>query len=198
MSTAPITPAFGRHVVTAVLVAHNGAHWLPQSAAGLRAQTRPPQRFVAVDTGSTDGSADILRQLLGADRVVAAPLGTGFGAAVDLGVAATDERSGEAYPPPGDDDEPDGDQPVQWLWLLHDDAEPELHALEHLLRHVDSSPTVAVAGPKLRGWSNRRTLLEVGVTIARSGRRETGLERREQDQGQHDGVHDVLAVSTAG
>src|SRR5688572_16615670 len=172
MSTAPITPAFGRHVVTAVLVAHNGAHWLPQSAAGLRAQTRPPQRFVAV--------------------------GTGLGAAVDLGVAAADERSGEAYPPPGDDDEPDGDQPVHWLWLLHDDAEPELHALEHLLRHVDSSPTVAVAGPKLRGWSNRRTLLEVGVTIARSGRRETGLERREQDQGQHDGVHDVLAVSTAG
>ncbi len=197
MSTAPITPAFGRHVVTAVLVAHNGARWLPQSAAGLRAQTRPPQRFVAVDTGSTDGSADILGQLLGADRVVAAPLGTGFGAAVDLGLAATDERSAEAYPPP-DDDEPDGDQPVQWLWLLHDDAEPEPHALEHLLRHVDSSPTVAVAGPKLRGWSNRRTLLEVGVTIARSGRRETGLERREQDQGQHDGVHDVLAVSTAG
>ncbi len=87
---------------------------------------------------------------------------------------------------------------MQWLWLLHDDAEPEPNALEHLLRHVDSSPTVAVAGPKLRGWSNRRTLLEVGVTIARSGRRETGLERREQDQGQHDGVHDVLAVSTAG
>jgi GT2 family glycosyltransferase len=196
MSTAPTSPAFGRHVVTAVLVAHNGARWLPQSAAGLRAQTRQPQRFIAVDTGSTDGSADILGQLLGADRVVAAPLGTGFGAAVDLGVAATDERSAETYPP--DEDLPDGDQPVQWLWLLHDDAEPELHALEHLLRFVDSSPTVAVAGPKLRGWSNRRTLLEVGVTIGRSGRRETGLERREQDQGQHDGVHDVLAVSTAG
>src|SRR5215210_5803655 len=200
MSTATVTPAFRRHVVTAVLVAHNGARWLPQSAAGLLAQTRPPQRFVAVDTGSTDGSADILGQLLGADRVVAAPLGTGFGAAVDLAVAASDERSGEAYPPTDGDgpDGPDDDQPVQWLWLLHDDAEPELHALEHLLRHVDSSPTVAVAGPKLRGWSNRRTLLEVGVTIARSGRRETGLERREQDQGQHDGIHDVLAVSTAG
>ena len=197
MSTAPNTPAFGRHVVTAVLVAHNGARWLPQSAAGLLAQTRPPQEFVAVDTGSTDDSADLLGQLLGADRVVAAPLGTGFGAAVDLGLAATDQASAEAHPPP-DDDRSDSDQPVQWLWLLHDDAEPEPHALEHLLRHVDSSPTVAVAGPKLRGWSNRRTLLEVGVTIARSGRRETGLERREQDQGQHDGIHDVLAVSTAG
>ncbi|MEP6761043.1 MAG: glycosyltransferase family 2 protein [Sporichthyaceae bacterium] len=197
MSTPATPPAFGRHVVTAVLVAHNGARWLPQSAAGQRAQTRAPQRFVAVDTGSTDGSAAILVQLLGPDRVVTAPLGTGFGSAVELGVAATDKRYGEAYSPPGDEVAA-ADRPVQWLWLLHDDAEPELDALEQLLRFVDSSPTVAVAGPKLRGWTNRRTLLEVGVTIARSGRRETGLERREQDQGQHDGVHDVLAVSTAG
>jgi GT2 family glycosyltransferase len=180
--------------VTAVLVAHNGARWLPQSAAGLRAQTRPPERFVAVDTGSSDESADILGQLLGPDRVVAAPVGTGFGAAVDRGLAATDERYDETYPPP------DGDLPAatQWIWLLHDDAEPEPDALQRLLLFVESSPTVAVAGPKVRGWTNRRTLLEVGVTIARSGRRETGLERREQDQGQHDGVHDVLAVSTAG
>ena len=197
MSTDPTPPAFGRHVVTAVLVAHNGARWLPQSAAGLRAQTRAPQRFVAVDTGSTDGSADILGRLFGADRVVSAPVGTGFGAAVDLAIAPTDESYAQADPPP-DREPPAADQPIQWLWLLHDDAEPEPHALEHLLRLVDSSPTVAVAGPKLRGWTNRRTLLEVGVTIARSGRRETGLERREQDQGQHDGVHDVLAVSTAG
>ena len=103
MSTAaPSPPAFGRHVVTAVLVAHNGARWLPQSAAGLRAQTRPPQRFVAVDTGSTDGSAGILAQLLGPDRVVDAPLGTGFGAAVGVGLAAIDDRNGETYPAPGD------------------------------------------------------------------------------------------------
>ena len=63
---------------------------------------------------------------------------------------------------------------------------------------VESDPSIAVVGPKIRAWHERRLLLEVGVSIARSGRRETGLERREQDQGQHDGVHDRLAVSTAG
>jgi len=197
----PPTPAFARHLVTAVLVAHNGARWLPQTAGGLRAQTRPPQRFVAVDTGSSDDSAALLAELLGPDRVVAAPLGTGFGAAVARGIAATDERHDEAYAednPVAQDNSDDPAEPVQWLWLLHDDAEPEPDALERLLGLVDSSPTVAVAGPKIRGWANRRVLLEVGVTIARSGRRETGLERREQDQGQQDGVHDVLAVSTAG
>ncbi len=57
---------------------------------------------------------------------------------------------------------------------------------------------MAIVGPKLRGWYDRRQLLEVGVSIAHSGRRWTGLDRREQDQGQHDHVRAVLSVSTAG
>ena len=41
-------------------------------------------------------------------------------------------------------------------------------------------------------------LLETGVTIDRAGRRITGVEPREVDQGQHDGDRDVLAVGSAG
>jgi hypothetical protein len=41
-------------------------------------------------------------------------------------------------------------------------------------------------------------LLEAGVSIAGNGARWTGLEPLEYDQGQHDGDHEVLAVSTAG
>ncbi len=93
-------------------------------------------------------------------------------------------------------------EPVQWLWLLHDDCAPEPDALAELLRVVEHEHEwpgdVAVVGPKLRGWYDRRQLLEVGVTIANSGRRWTGLDRREQDQGQHDQVRPVLSVSTAG
>ncbi len=40
--------------------------------------------------------------------------------------------------------------------------------------------------------------MEVGVTVARTGERVTGLERRELDQGQHDVVTDTLAVGSAG
>ncbi|MBW1601845.1 glycosyltransferase [Streptomyces sp. JJ66] len=89
-------------------------------------------------------------------------------------------------------------EPVHWLWLLHDDCAPEPDALLELLRVADSSPSAAVVGPKLRSWYNQRQLLEVGVSIASSGRRWTGLDRREQDQGQHDQVRQVLSVSTAG
>ena len=47
-------------------------------------------------------------------------------------------------------------------------------------------------------WPRERALLEVGVTTSLGGRRDTGIEPGEFDQGQHDKVRDVLAVSSAG
>ncbi len=172
--------------VTTVLVSHDGAAWLPRTLAALAAQSHPTDTVVAVDTGSTDDSRALITEALGPSCLVEAGSGTGFGAAVLLGVAhAAAQRS----PVPGE---------REWIWLLHDDAEPDPRALEHLLAEVTRDPSIGIAGPKVRGWYDRRLLLEVGVTIARSGRRETLLERREQDQGQHDGTRQVLAVNTAG
>ncbi|MEW2166404.1 glycosyltransferase [Streptomyces sp. NPDC007084] len=216
---AAAAPEFPRHVVTAVLVSHDGARWLPEALAGLLGQERPVQNAVAADTGSADDSALLLTDALGADHVLHLARRTGFGQAVEeasrtAGVLTPDDLpylkrpSGwdpvtrswrdDAYDLP---ELPYG-EPEQWLWLLHDDSAPEPDALAHLLRVVESERElgheVAIVGPKLRGWYDRRQLLEVGVTIANSGRRWTGLDRREQDQGQHDHVHPVLSVSTAG
>ncbi|WP_369271468.1 glycosyltransferase [Streptomyces sp. R11] len=214
------TPEFPRHVVTAVLVSHDGARWLPDALAGLLGQERPVQFAVAADTGSGDHSAQLVTDALGADRVLHLARRTGFGQAVEEAnrtapVLTPDELAylkrpsgwdpvtrtwrDDAYDMP---ELPHGD-PVQWLWLLHDDCAPEPDALAQLLRVVENEyelgrDDVAVVGPKLRGWYDRRQLLEVGVTIANSGRRWTGLDRREQDQGQHDHVRPVLSVSTAG
>ncbi|KAA0930530.1 glycosyltransferase [Streptomyces apricus] len=212
-------PEFPKHVVTAVLVSHDGARWLPDAVAGLLGQDRPVQNAVAADTGSADSSAQLVTDALGADRVLHLARRTGFGQAVEeavrsAGVLTPDDLpylkrpSGwdpvtrswrdEAYDMP---ELPYG-EPEQWLWLLHDDCAPEHDALAQLLRVVenerDMGREVAIVGPKLRGWYDRRQLLEVGVTIAHSGRRWTGLDRREQDQGQHDHVQPALAVSTAG
>ncbi|QNP72340.1 glycosyltransferase [Streptomyces roseirectus] len=214
------TPEFPRHVVTAVLVAHDGARWLPDALAGLLGQERPVQSVVAADTGSADDSAQQLTEALGEGRVLHLARRTGFGQAVEEAVRAAPVLTPEELPylkrPSGWDpvtrtwrddaydlpELPHG-EPVQWLWLLHDDSAPEPDALAELLRVVDNElelgrDDVAVVGPKLRGWYDKRQLLEVGVTIASSGRRWTGLDRREQDQGQHDHVRPVLAVSTAG
>ncbi len=206
-------------MVTAVVVSHDGARWLPKVLAGLLGQERPVQNAVAADTGSADDSAQLLTEALGADRVLHLARRTGFGQAVEEASRTAQVLTPEDLPylkrPSGWDpvtrtwrddaydlpDLPHG-EPEQWLWLLHDDSAPEPDALARLLRVVEDEHElgrdVAVVGPKLRGWYDRRQLLEVGVTIANSGRRWTGLDRREQDQGQHDHVHPVLSVSSAG
>jgi GT2 family glycosyltransferase len=178
-----------RHIVTVVIVNHDGARWLPETLAAVRAQTRPVQRVVAADTGSTDGSTDTLAEYLPADAVVRLPAETGFGdsvrAALELPRSSTPVRGFE-------------DDATEWIWLVHDDLTPEKDTLAHLLAAADRDPRAAVLGPKLRDWFDRRLLVEAGVTIDGAGRRETGLEQREFDHGQHDGTRQVLAVSSAG
>ncbi|MGC3001654.1 glycosyltransferase, partial [Streptomyces sp. G35A] len=217
---AAATPEFPRHVVTAVLVSHDGARWLPDALSALLGQERPVQFAMGADTGSADDSARLVTDALGDDRVLHLARRTGFGQAVEECHRTAPVLTPEELPylkrPSGWDpvtrswrddaydlpELPHG-EPVQWLWLLHDDCAPEPDALAQLLRVVENEyelgrDDVAVVGPKLRGWYDRRQLLEVGVSIADSGRRWTGLDRREQDQGQHDHVRPVLSVSTAG
>ncbi len=179
MPASPLTDAS----VAVLLVSHDGARWLPTVIDGLRAQSgvvegRVP--VVAVDTGSKDQSAALLRDGFG--DVVEAPSSTSYPAAVRIGLERLDEVAPAA----------------EWVWLLHDDASPAPDALDALLAAAHQHPDVDVLGPKLREWPSLRRLLEVGVTITGTGHRELGLERGEFDQGQHDDVRPVLAVNTAG
>lgn len=80
---AATAPEFPRHVVTAVLVSHDGARWLPDALAGLLGQERPVQNAVAADTGSADDSARLVTEALGAERVLHLARRTSFGTAVD-------------------------------------------------------------------------------------------------------------------
>lgn len=164
--------------VALLVVSHDGARWLPTVIEGIRAQTVAPDRVVAVDTGSKDESAQLLRDAFGRVHVVRAT--TSFPEAVELGLEQLR------------DDAP------EWIWILHDDATPDPRALEWLLIAAEADPGIDILGPKLREWPSLRRLLELGVTISGTGRRETGLERGEYDQGQHDEVRTVLAVNTAG
>src|SRR4051794_9741543 len=79
---AALATEVARQSVTVVLVSHDGARWLPGTLAGLAAQTHRPDRIVAVDTGSTDGSVRLLTEALGGHAVYTADRTTGFGAAV--------------------------------------------------------------------------------------------------------------------
>ncbi|MGQ0632838.1 MAG: glycosyltransferase [Sporichthyaceae bacterium] len=170
------------HHVTAVLISHNGERWLPQVLAGLTAQTQAPVRVLCADTGSTDSSPALITAATGSVPLALAP-STGYGAAIGAVLREVPADTGTER---------------EWLWLLHDDSEPEPEALAQLLIAVEADPSLAIVGPKVRGWYKRRVLLEVGVSIDAGGRRETDLERGEQDQGQHDQRRSALAVSSAG
>lgn len=169
--------------VTALLVSHDGARWLPAVLAGLTGQTLPVDRVVVVDTTSRDDSVALVRA--GLDRldhvVDVVPGSTSYPAAVDHGLGLAPQVG-----------------PDEWIWLLHDDSNPAPTALAELLRAAAEHPGADIVGPKLREWPSLRRLLEVGLTITGTGHRETGLERGEYDQGQHDAVREVLAVNTAG
>jgi GT2 family glycosyltransferase len=164
--------------VVALLVSHDGARWLPNVIKGLRGQSVPLDSVVCVDTSSRDGSDDLLLDAF--DEVATASGRTSYPEAVQLGLEqiALDD--------------------AEWIWLLHDDSNPAPDALEQLLAAAADDPGADILGPKLREWPSLKRLLEVGVTISGTGRRETGLEAGEYDQGQHDEVRQVLAVNTAG
>lgn len=164
--------------VGVILVAHNGATWLPKVLASFADMFHAPTFWQVVDVSSTDGGADLLRDSFGSERITYAPSGTGFGDAVRLGL--------EVLPP------------TDWIWLLHDDSAVLPGTLSGLLDTATSAPDIAVVGPKIREWPSLRRLLEVGLTITATGSRETGLETGEPDAGQHDRPRDVLAVNTAG
>ncbi|MSZ27036.1 MAG: glycosyltransferase, partial [Actinobacteria bacterium] len=169
--------------VTAIVVTHDGVTWLNEVVASLSSQKHKIDQIIAVDNGSIDGSVKLLNKA--GIEVIKKSRRTGFGAAVAAAVAKL---------PPLDESE----NKQEWLWILHDDCAPDRHALGKLLEAVISRPQVGIAGPKILGWYDRKHILEAGISITENGTRWTGLEEREHDQGQHDEVKTVLAVSTAG
>lgn len=164
--------------VAAILVAHNGAAWLPKVFESLSVMEFAPTSWNVVDVSSTDGSGDLLRETFGAERITYAPSGTGFGAAVELGLREAPR--------------------TDWIWLLHDDSAVTPGTLAGLLDEATSASDIAAVGPKIREWPSLKRLLEVGLSITSTGGRETGLEPGEPDAGQHDRSRDVLSVNTAG
>jgi GT2 family glycosyltransferase len=179
--------------VTAVVVTRGHSPFLESTLAAVRDQQRIPDDVVVVDIDAarTTGSELGLRTDHDGARFVAAGGVQTFGQAVDAALAAHG-------------------QPGGWMWLLHDDSAPEPEALLELLRAIEHTQAVGIVGCKQRRWplaadgtpapqnSSGSVLIEVGHTVTPLGRRFTGIDDTEIDQGQHDSREDVLAVGLAG
>lgn len=166
--------------VTAIVVAHSGGPRLQRTLDAIAAQTRQPDAVIAVDCASTDDAARLL-----ADARPTHLLRSGeklpFGSAVSTAV--------RVLPPTSSSDE--------LIWLLAHDTAPEPEALQALLGALEVSPSVAVVGPKLVDADDAAFIREFGEAMTPFGA-SLPLVENELDQAQHDGLSDVLAVSSAG
>jgi GT2 family glycosyltransferase len=176
------------HVVTAVVVCRDGAKRLPKTLDALADQVRRVDRLVVVDLGSTDRTLAVAKDRVGEAHVIqvepAGGVGGAIGAALELLASRPERRSRD-------------EAATEWLWLLHDDSAPEPEGLDELLLRVVHSPSVWLAGPKLLDWDGA-LLVQAGLSVDSAGRLDTGLDRREPDQGQRDDADEVLAVGIAG
>ena len=173
-----LTPMFPR--VTAILVVHRGGDHLRRTLAALDAQTRRPDALIAV---LTEADADAHDQVSAASptRVVELSRRLSFGEAIRAADGVLDEPAS------------DGDA----LWLLAEDSAPAPDALAALVATLETAKSVAIAGPKLREWDAPDRIAGFGRTMTRLGR-SVAIVDDEIDQGQHDGLSDVLGLDPAG
>ncbi len=166
--------------VLVILVVKDGEAWVRGTLAALSKQRYPRLGIIAVDNGSRDGSAQILRTMLGEPRVVSLPTNRGFPAAV----AEALRRAGNAAE-------------ADYLLMLHDDAVLSPGSLARMVETAERIEGVGVVGPKVVDWDDPTILREVGLSTDRFGYPFSPLEEEELDQGQYDRARDVLYVSSS-
>lgn len=120
------------NTLAAVVVTYNRAGLLLECMAALLAQSRPIDRIILIDNASTDGTADLLKSHGYLDHplvdYVRLSSNTGGAGGFHEGV-----RRGMAGG-------------YDWLWLMDDDAEPAIDAVERMSDHF--------ARPEIAGIAN--------------------------------------------
>ena len=164
--------------VTAVVVIHDADDFFVVTAQAVANQTHKPDRILVIDSGENPES--------NSNRELSETLGFDY---IRVGPEATLQDSIQAAIS-------GSNHPGQWLWILHDDSAPAPTALQELVAAVELSPSVAIAGPKLMRWQQARMIGQLGLTLT-PGLAPFSPVSSQFDQGQHDDIDDVMAVSTA-
>ncbi|HJU23287.1 MAG TPA: glycosyltransferase, partial [Casimicrobiaceae bacterium] len=166
--------------ILVLLVASDGAVWLPDVLKGLRAQQYRPIKVLAVDNASGDGSGAILGKAFGVRRIVSLERRIGYGRALAAGLKIAAERRLDA----------------DAFLLLHDDAALLPGAVDSMVNTMRSTGA-GIVGAKLLEWDDPSLLQDFGQTTDRYGRAVPRVERGDIDQGQHERVEEVLFATSA-
>jgi GT2 family glycosyltransferase len=159
-------------LVQGVLVTCDPGPNLPAVLASIAAQDYPALALLVVDTGSreVDAVEDAVRAGLPGARFVRRT-DRNLSAAANLPI-----EEGTSAP---------------FLLLLHDDVRLDPDAVRQLVEEMFRS-NAGIAGAKLVDWDEPDRLLQVGMSVDKTGWPASLVDRGELDQEQHDAVRDVF------
>ena len=179
---------FSRGTVTAIVVARGMSPELRSLLDALAAQSRVVDHLIVCDVRAPRTSPLASGQVVVAEDLPENALLVSVGRARNISDAlakATKDHSALQLITASD-----------WLWILHDDCLPADTCLEEQLAATEAGASIGAVTPKV--FRADGTLAEVGIHATASGRRVPLVLDGEIDQGQYDGVTDVLAGGSAG
>ncbi|NLX99074.1 MAG: glycosyltransferase family 2 protein [Rhodopirellula sp.] len=162
-------------VATSVIVVnYNGIALLADCLNSLAAQTYRDFEVIFVDNGSSDGSVAQAVALMPDVRIVALNENLGFAGGNNAGIRRAQGSN---------------------IVLLNNDTLVDPHFLEELVRGVDCGRRVGMVAPKILNYYDRTRIDSVGgLVLCRDGLGQ-GRGRGERDEGQYDGLGEVLVPS---
>jgi GT2 family glycosyltransferase len=162
----------GELVVTLAVLSYDGRQLLEMSLPAIFEQTYRDFEVLVLDNGSSDGTADWLREQWPQVRVVALPQNVGVTAA--LNVCVTEARGA-------------------FVMLLNNDVELTSTCLQSLVESLVEHPEAGSAAPKLLDFKDRGVLDGAGDILTWAGfpgRRGHG----ERDSGQYDRPQEIFGA----
>jgi GT2 family glycosyltransferase len=161
----PLSAAF-------VIPCWNGRRWLDGCLDSLLAQTRPADELIVVDNGSTDGSAEHVREHFPQVRVVELPNNTGFAGASNVGLRAVSTDA---------------------VALINQDVRLEPDWLARTLAALERSPDAASVATKMLDMGDPALVYDAGDILRRDGACEQ-RGRFERDDGRFDDPGEIFGA----
>lgn len=165
--------SLGAPGVVVVVVTHDGGPWFEECLAGIAAQDYPNLSVLVIDAASSEAALPRVAEVMPSAYVRRLDANPGIGAATNEVLSMV-----EGAP---------------FLLLCHDDILMEPDVVRLLVEEAYRS-NAGIVGPKLVAWGAPERLLQVGLSVDKTGVASSHVDRGELDQEQHDAVRDVFMV----
>jgi GT2 family glycosyltransferase len=160
--------------VCIVVLNWNGRDMTVDCLRSLLAMSGVRYSITVVDNGSSDNSADAIRQEFPRVQVIANKQNLGFAAGCNVGMEEALKEEGRDY-----------------ILLVNNDTVVDPRLLAELVEEADRNPRVAVCSPKIYYYQPRDLLWWAGGTFSLWTGMASHTGRREQDKGRYDSVRNL-------